>query len=107
MRSNIGEIIRKKRQDAGLTQAELAERMGLRTKSGVCRLERGDWKPSLSVVERAAKALRCSPLELLEWESDIDVTDELTLIMSGLTQEKKRMLLEFGRFLKSQDRDPS
>lgn len=43
------------RSHAGLTQAELAERMGT-TQSAVARLESGKVRPSTSTLEKVAKA---------------------------------------------------
>ena len=46
----------KKRLEAGLTQADLAEKMGTK-QSAISRLERGDYNPSLSFLYRLAEAL--------------------------------------------------
>ena len=43
------------RTQAGLTQAELAERMGT-TQSAVARMESGKARPSTSTLEKVAKA---------------------------------------------------
>jgi len=43
------------REQAGLTQEELANRMGT-NKSNICRLERGNTNPSLSTLKKYAKA---------------------------------------------------
>ena len=105
MYKNIGERIRKMRKDAGLTQTELAERMGLKTKSGVCRLEKGDWHPSITVIEKIAKALNCSPIELVGWEINSGIhTEEIIPIFNGLTEEQKKQLIEYSRFLRTQNR---
>jgi len=50
----------KARADAGITQADLAERMGT-TQSAVARLEsgRGKQSPSLSTLRKYARALGC------------------------------------------------
>lgn len=44
------------RTDAGLTQAELAERMGT-TQSAIARMEGGGSRPTLETLERLAKAV--------------------------------------------------
>lgn len=48
-------IIRSARTAAGLTQQQLAERMGT-TQSAVARLERGTTDPRFSTVEQAVRA---------------------------------------------------
>jgi transcriptional regulator with XRE-family HTH domain len=52
----FGSRLKQLRQDAGLTQKELAERAGL-TLEGVAQLERGRRKPSWETVLALAKAL--------------------------------------------------
>jgi transcriptional regulator with XRE-family HTH domain len=60
LQSRQSEYVRamvKARQHAGLTQAELAKRMGT-TQSVIARLESGAQKPSLDTVERYAVACK-------------------------------------------------
>jgi transcriptional regulator with XRE-family HTH domain len=59
-------VIRKLREDRGLTQAEVAKRADV-SKQYVTMLERGTRKaPSLPVLKRIAKALGVPVTELLE-----------------------------------------
>ena len=53
------------RTRAGLTQAEVAERMGT-TQSVVARLEGGKRQPSLRTVQRYAQAIGCRAMVKLE-----------------------------------------
>ena len=55
------DLIREARRRAGLTQRELAERLGT-TQSAIARLERGRTEPS---YQRVAAALRACGLELV------------------------------------------
>jgi transcriptional regulator with XRE-family HTH domain len=50
-----GALIRDARQDAGLTQAELAARLGT-TQSAIARLERADSNPTYTMLTRALGA---------------------------------------------------
>lgn len=52
----LGARVRTERERLGLTQAELAERMGT-TQPTVARLEAGGVTPSLDTLHRAAEAL--------------------------------------------------
>lgn len=52
----LGRQVRELRESHGLSQRELAERMHT-TQSVIARLESGGTKPSLSTLERVAKAL--------------------------------------------------
>jgi len=53
------------RTEAGLTQADVAERMGT-TQSTVARLEAGKAVPSLRSLQRYAQAVGCRAVVLLE-----------------------------------------
>ena len=53
---DIGRQVRSLREARGLSQRELAERMGT-TQSAIARLEAGGSRPSLSTLERLADAL--------------------------------------------------
>jgi transcriptional regulator with XRE-family HTH domain len=50
-----GTLIREARQEAGLTQAELAARLGT-TQSAIARLERPDSNPRVATLEAALRA---------------------------------------------------
>jgi ribosome-binding protein aMBF1 (putative translation factor) len=55
--ANVARLIRNLRVEAGLTQKELAERIGT-APSGISRLENADYEGhSLSMLRRVAKAL--------------------------------------------------
>jgi ribosome-binding protein aMBF1 (putative translation factor) len=55
----LGRQVRELRQSHGLSQREVAERMHT-TQSVIARLEAGGSKPSISTLERVAKALGAS-----------------------------------------------
>jgi predicted transcriptional regulator len=56
--------IRKRRTFLKMTQAQLADKAGV-TREYIARLEAGRYDPSLSVIERLAKALKVKPDTLL------------------------------------------
>ena len=62
---NIGEKIRQARTDAGVSQAELAERIGVYQKD-ICRWETGVRTPSLEMFAKICRALNVSSDALLE-----------------------------------------
>lgn len=61
---NIGEVIRSKRQEKNLTQAELAERLKV-TPQAVSRWEMGISYPDIAMVPKISEVLRVSADELL------------------------------------------
>jgi transcriptional regulator with XRE-family HTH domain len=54
----LAETLRKLREDAGITQKEMAKRLGL-SHPTLNRLEAGRHYPNLRVVEQVCRALRC------------------------------------------------
>jgi transcriptional regulator with XRE-family HTH domain len=57
--------VRKLRQARGMTQEQLAEKTGV-TREYIARLEAGRYDPSLSTIEKLAKALKVKASELLK-----------------------------------------
>ncbi|MGI5283957.1 helix-turn-helix domain-containing protein [Nonomuraea polychroma] len=56
IRFEVGEAVRLRREELGLTQAELAERAGLK-QPAVARFEAGGTMPTIPMLERLAEAL--------------------------------------------------
>ena len=68
--SLIGENIRKMRIQLGLTQEELANRMGYTSKSTINKIEQGVNDIPQSKIEKFANALNTSPSVLMGWVDD-------------------------------------
>lgn len=93
-----GELIRRARRQAGLTQAQLARRMGT-SQSVLVRWERGQRSPTFDTVLKAVRAcgfrLRA---ELEQADPGLDRLIELRLAMSPLQRVKaNERLLEEAR----------
>ena len=64
--NRLAQMLKDLRKKRGLTQIELAKRAKI-TQPYIVNLERGDkLNPSLAVLRRLAKALKCSISELVE-----------------------------------------
>jgi transcriptional regulator with XRE-family HTH domain len=57
--------LKRLREARGMTQAELAAKAGL-SREYVLRLENASQDPTLSTIEKLAKALKVKPAELLK-----------------------------------------
>ena len=60
----FGRAVRRLRQERGMTQAELAARLGL-GRTSVTNLEKGQQSPPLSMLPEIARALGVDPLHLI------------------------------------------
>ena len=61
---SIGEMIRKRRKYAGMTQQDLADAAGISVMS-VRRYETGERTPNVEVIRKIAKGLKASPSDFL------------------------------------------
>ena len=65
-----GELIKQRRIELGMTQEELASKMGFKTKASISRLESNDRKLPLSKLKKMAMILDVRPSRLKGWDDD-------------------------------------
>ena len=65
--SKFGENIRKKRIELGITQEELATRMGYTNKSTITKIEQGSRDVPQNKIVKFAEALGTTPAVLMGW----------------------------------------
>lgn len=106
----IGQKIREKRIQAGLSQVELGKRLGL-TRSTICKLEKEDGvNITTERLKRVADALGCSPYDLLDtptikidhFEATIDYGSDMKILIeyyNSLDTGQKERVLEYARLL--------
>jgi len=78
----LGARIKKLRNRAGLTQAQLAERVEI-SDEFLSRMERGAKAPSLHTAEKVARALGVSMKELFDFDA-VPAVDSKTARLEGL-----------------------
>lgn len=86
--ATIGQRIMERRQQLGLTQEDLAFRMGYKTKSAINKIELGINDVSQSKVVKFAEALHTSIAYLMGWEEEEKKTTE----DDGLSQEMVELI---------------
>lgn len=70
MGTGIGKRIKKIRLEKGMTQIELANRLGFTNKSTISKVESGiEDNMTIDRIEKYADALDCSPAYLVGWET--------------------------------------
>ena len=67
----VADRVRLRREELGMSQEELAHKMGLKSRSSITRIEKSGDEISLKDVERLSEALDCSPLYLMDWSDDV------------------------------------
>ena len=63
------EALKKARKEKGLTQAQLAEQVGI-TRAFLCNIERGKYSPSLTIAQALAIALK-KPLDEIFFNDNV------------------------------------
>ena len=90
----IGERIKARREELGMSQDELARRVGYKWRSSINKIELGGQRlPQKKIVE-IARALRVTPSYLMGWEDNVYIDDdgesqllaELTAIQEELVE---------------------
>lgn len=71
----VGERIKFIRELKGISQEELAKKLGLKDKSSVCKIEKAGDNISTMSIKRYAKALNTSVARIMGWANDDQVND--------------------------------
>ena len=122
MSKTIGERIKLRREELGLSQDELAKKLGYKTRSSITKIEKQANGLPQNKIAAIAKALNTSPAYIMGWEADpeeetskktnpaVDFAllhddDVMALIecKSSLSPESWKSLMQFAEFLKSKE----
>lgn len=116
MSTGVGSRIKIRRNELGWSQEELAKRMGLKSKSTICKIERGEDNLTATSVNQYADALGVSVAYLMGWEETTEAAYEqlrdaylvnikardLYMQFESLSPEKQAYLLNYLQYLQSQ-----
>ena len=81
--------IRNRRKELGMSQDELAKKVGYTSRSTIARVENGEIDISRSKIIAFAEALKTTPMDLLGWSDDGDIeTDDLNRQISFKSREQ-------------------
>lgn len=64
--------IRSRRKELGMSQDELAKKVGYTSRSTIARIENGEIDISRSKIIAIAKALKTTPSDLMGWSDELD-----------------------------------
>ena len=76
----LGEKVKLKREELGLSQEELAEKMNYKSKTSIHKIEVGITDLPLSKVKELAAVLNTTPAYLMGWEDTMSVVEKKDLI---------------------------
>lgn len=75
--STIGNRIRKRREELGLSQDELGKRIGYKSRSSINKIELGWRNLTQSKIKAIADALETTPSYIMGWEENNPQLDAL------------------------------
>lgn len=93
---SIGKMIKKRREELGYTQEQLAEKMGYKSKSTINKIEAGINDITQSKITAFAKALKTTPSYLMGWKDEDASSDKKNDPLSNLTKNEK---FEYDKFM--------
>ena len=91
---NIGENIRQARKNAGLTQKELGEKLGI-SAAAISQFEKKNSNPHNSTVQKIAAVLEISPLTLYDQEQPQNMLQRVSTYAEHLSSQETRLLAYF------------
>lgn len=105
----IYERIKNLREEQGLSQQDLANKLGYKSRSAVNKIELGLRDISYSKVIAFANALNVSPSYLMGWDenisslSDEELDRQILEVFNRLSDDKQKQALDYLTFLASQE----
>ena len=95
-----GDRIRKRRLELGLTQEEVATRLGFKHKSSINKIEKGIHDLSETKIVAIANALDTTPSYIMGWDDDEELgksekpnkLQRFTELIDGLSEEEQERL---------------
>lgn len=100
--ATLGEKIRQRRIELGLTQSELGNLLGYKSRSSINKIELSRSIP-LNKLERMAKALETTPSYLMGWKEPLTAYDEIINFFDQLDETGKQDLLKYAKYLASNE----
>ena len=100
----VGQRIKFRREEKGLSQLDLAKKVGYETKGSISMIESGKRDISLDKVREIAKALDVTPHWLMGWsDSPLEIKTDLELTideLEGLNPEQLARIRDYIQFVK-------
>lgn len=99
-----GQKVKYLRQRLGLTQEELANKLGYKSKSSIAHIEQDRDLP-IDIIQRIAKILGTTGAYLMGWERDPEKVDFLLKALDNITDEQFELLLSYVKELLASEKN--
>lgn len=100
--ATIGKRIQHRREELGMTQEELAHKVGLQSKSAIQKIEKGINDIKQSRIKQFAEALDTTTAYLMDSDPPDEIDQEILQELQAMPSSEKRKILEYIRFVKAQ-----
>lgn len=95
----FGQRVKSRREELGITQDELAHKIGYKNRSTVSGIEAGTRTVNPEYINALASALETTPSYLMGWARR-DLIEDLEEVANGLPEADLELLLQTARHLK-------
>jgi transcriptional regulator with XRE-family HTH domain len=112
-----GERIKYRREQLGMTQDELAQKIGFKSRSSIQKIENGVQDLVQSKIKALADALYTTPSYIMGWTDEDDSSEipatgtgsglekEILDLISDLSEAGQQEVLNFARYVSSRERN--
>ena len=83
----MGEKIKDRRKALGMTQQELAEKMGFKTRSHISVIEQGERNIPVNKIKELAKILDISPEYLVGWRNTLESSSDSKVMVNNKSHD--------------------
>lgn len=83
----MGEKIKDRRKALGMTQQELAEKMGFKTRSHISLIEQGERNIPVNKIKKLAKILDISPEYLVGWRNTLESSSDSKVMVNNKSHD--------------------
>ncbi|WP_455501062.1 helix-turn-helix domain-containing protein [Gemmiger sp.] len=115
----IGQRVKLRREELGLSQEELAKRIGYKSKTSINKIELDFRNLTHSKIKAIADALETTPSYIMGWDEEAaeetkkaapseedSLNAEIIKLFMGLTADQKKEALNYLRYLSTKSENP-
>lgn len=114
----IGQRVKLRREELGLSQEELAKRIGYKSKTSINKIELDFRNLTQSKIKAIADALDTTPSYIMGWDEEGEeakkaapseedsLNAEIIKLFMGLTADQKKEALNYLRYLSTKSENP-